>query len=1045
MGLVLAHLSDVHFRQEEVDNPLLHRLPSLCGAIRSTLEHGDDLIIVYSGDIAFSGNPEEYAHAITLITVLNNEIKEHTGKAPYHVFVPGNHDVDFTSTECDLSIRENLINTHDPKIPFTEGMEDYVIKPQKAYRDFIEKIKMHFKVYAVFGLIENAIIQLGPTQISLNMLNTARISKLNEVPGSLWIPIDKIEHNFKEIPSLETLSIAILHHPYNWHLPDNAMMLKKVLEFNCDIVITGHEHSADWFQKNKRSTEQNLYLEGGVLQEGDDPDLSAFNIVKIRLSDKIFNCLSFTWQESIYEPQADPSEHKFIRFRQPLLQGFDLSEPWKQWLEQIGTDFRHPRSTHLKLSDIFVYPDFQKLDIRKSFHPTGIVKDGDIVGFIQETKYVLIAGAEKTGKTSLLKSLFKDIREAGYVSIFLESDFTISKSPKIPISDRIQAALKSRLEKIYTPEYASQFWQTKIKERALFIDNFDEIKLTYEGRDQLIRWCKENFGIVLITASPGLRFDDLLNRMEDRGILWSFEHLNLLECDQETQFHLIRAWLMAGQDGYLADRDDIHHKSIRYHQIISSIISNGAIPSLPIYIHMMMQQLESRGSLDGVSGLYGSLYEMIIKDIILEIITDPSDLEVKINYLAVFSFAVHMSGRRFMTSDEFRAWHKSYCEDYNLDLVADNMIMQFESIGLFRRSDNEIGFKYRYYYCFFMAKYIFNNIHEPEVFTVVPTLCSMLHNTDAANTMLFLCHLSKDPRILKLILATIKSKFHGASEFDLKLTPSIMPPDGFIPSQLSLSTGREEESRIEELQRQDEDARPHALDELDPEVADTSSETIAIINEMNSAFHSIRICGQIIKNFYGSMKGDDQIEVIQECYSACLRMMGMILGEMERDKEEFATSLAQIIRKRFPKMSAEEIVIQTKRSLHGICLAICYGLIKHTSTSLGLTVLRPSFDKLIAKEGSTPSQRLLDVSTRLECFDGFPETHVLALADELDRGLLGQELLRVFVWEHLKVFKTDYKIKQRVCSRLKIEAHNPVIMDGTTKIRGHLAPPPPHG
>ena len=1038
MGLVLAHLSDFHFQCLAESNYLLERLPQLCGAIRSSLVHGDDVLIVYSGDIAYSGKKEEYTHALTLIAGLDAEIKEHTGRDPIHVFVPGNHDVDFDSTECDQSIRENLINTHDYKNPLTEGMEDYVLKPQHAYRNFIENIKLKFKVCAVLGLSEKVTIPFEPYSINLCMLNTARVSRLKESPGSLWLPIEAIQNVFSEKPTEETLSIAVFHHPYNWHQTENASAIKKLLESNCDVILTGHEHSADWFQKKKKSTEQNLYLEGGVAQEQDFPNYSSFNIVKIRLMDRAFNCVSHAWDGFVYEPQSDPSEHKFIRFRQPLLQRFEFTEGWEEWLEQVGTDFRHPRCTKLKLGDIFVYPDFQKLDIRKSFHPTGIVKDGDIVGFIQDSKYVLVAGAEKTGKTSFLKSLFKDLREAGYVSIFLESDFVIPKSSKVPIAERIQNSLTQRLGEIYSPDSVGRFWQTKIKERALLIDNFDELRLTFEGRDQLIRWCKDNFDIIVILASPGLRFDDLLNRMEDRGILWSFEHLNLLECDHETQYHLIKNWLMAGQDGYLVDKDELYHASIRYHQIINGIIGNGAIPSLPIYIHMMMQQLESRGSLDGVSGLYGSLYEMIIKDILLEITTNSSDLEVKINYLSVFSYAIYLSESRCMTAGQFKTWHRSYCDTYNLELVPDEMVLQFESIGIFRKSEMEIGYKYRYYYCFFLAKFIANNIHEADVFAAVPRLCATLHNADAADTMLFLCHLSKDPRILRLVLATIKSKFSAFSETDLRITPAILPPEGFIPSQLSIAMGKEEEAHIQSLQTNGEEGRPHGLDEIDPAGGTHTTEVIAMINEANSAFHSIRICGQIIKNFYGSMKGDDQIEVIRECYGACLRMMEMLLKEMERDKEEFASSLAQVIRKRFPKMSDEEVVIQTKKSLYGICLAICYGLIRHTSTSLGLSVLKPSFDKLISRESSTTSHRVLDASTRLECFDGFPENQVLNLADELERGLLGKELLRVFVWEHLKTFKTDYKVKQRICTRLKIEAHNPEIMDGTTKIKVQL-------
>src|SRR3990172_3694053 len=194
------------------------------------------------------------------------------------------------------------------------------------------------------------------------------------------------------------------------------------------------------------------------------------------------------------------------------------------------------------------------------------------------------------------------------------------------------------------------------------------------------------------------------------------------------------------------------------------------------------------------------------------------------------------------------------------------------------------------------------------------------------------------------------------------------------------------------------------------------------MNEASSALHAIRICGQIIRNFYGGMKGDDQTEVIRECYGICLRMLTVLFEFLEKDKEEIATGVAEILKHRYPKMGAQELDKNVRRSLHTIALSICYGLIKHTSNSLGLAALKPTFDKLLSANGITISHRMLDISTRLDYFDKFPESMVLKMADDLDGGFIGHEVLRVLVWEHFKLFGGDFRLRQSVCKSLQIDA-----------------------
>src|SRR4051794_1972284 len=96
MKIALVQLSDIHLTKNAADNPALLRSSAIARAVGSIcpgVEHG---VIVVSGDTAFSGKPEEYAHGRALIESVLSSVAMHLTGGPVRVLtIPGNHDCDF--------------------------------------------------------------------------------------------------------------------------------------------------------------------------------------------------------------------------------------------------------------------------------------------------------------------------------------------------------------------------------------------------------------------------------------------------------------------------------------------------------------------------------------------------------------------------------------------------------------------------------------------------------------------------------------------------------------------------------------------------------------------------------------------------------------------------------------------------------------------------------------------------------------------------------------------------------------------------------------
>lgn len=1026
MAFFAIQLSDIHFSTRKDSNPLLERDKDLFSSIRGELSRGDQCLLVLSGDIADCGNLAEYDIAENFIEALMVDLTNHLGNTPQIVLIPGNHDFDFSHEEYDQQLRETIIDSATPSNPPSSKMDDILFKPQEAFRNFADNLYKKHEACISKGLYCNHCIELGDNNVSLYILNSTRFTKIREEAGKSWFPVEKLSQFMsKSVSPEDTIVMSVIHHPYQWYHPDNASKLKGVLEEFCDVIFTGHEHQSGHYLKKYKSNEQNLYIEGGVLQEHETPQTSTYNIVRLDTERKIFCCKSMVWNGKIYKAINEESEHRYLRLRQEARNNFDLTADLQNWLEQVGTDFRHPRSHELKLSDFFVYPDLRKLNVKRACKPSGLVRDREVLGYIQEKRRVLIAGHEKIGKTSFCKSLFTDLREAGLVPLILRSEFIVTNQKKETISDCIKSAIVKIIEKTYVPSSAVCFWHTPIENRVIIIDDYDQLSLSLDGRDHLLKWCGENFGIVIVTADPGIRMREILNRTIDDTILWTFEHVDILEADRETRDSLISQWLVLGTDPFEVSQDELYKDRVRYAHMIDALIGQGAIPSVPLFILMMMQQIETHGAIENSTGLYGALYELIIKDVVKVGCSKLSDIEVRLNYLSEFAFFLYLTKKINIDYATFQKWHIDYCDEYNLMLNEQTLVKQLCHIGVFRHKNDYIGFKYRYYYCFFLARYLSLHIHESEIIDEIQTLSKILYNTDVANTMLFLCHLSKNPKIIQLILKTAKDHFVGEEKYDLSKAPKVLPEGKIIPASLTLTHSSPVEERKKNLRKQDDFAPPRGLNQpsMDEEKElELEEETIKLVNEMNSAGHVIRICGQIVRNFYGGIRGEIQIDIIRESYNLCLRMISVMYKLLERDKEAIAGVLAKILKQRYPDLSIDAVDKRTRESLQFFAMNICYSFIKHTSNSISLVDLKPSFDKIIKMKDISLSERVLDLSTRFDCFDKFPLKSLIEMTSKLNKsGGVGYEVLRILAWEHMKLFIVPLEIRQSVCDRLKIE------------------------
>lgn len=246
--MLLLHLSDIHFRLDEINTPLdpnRHLRNELVIDARDMCRKlgKSPSAILISGDIAFAGHPDEYKFALTWLETLAQEC----GTSIESVFViPGNHDV--VRKTAARPIVQTLHNAIKQSSPLTRDAHirgllldtetsDLLYSPLDEFNSFA--VQFFCDVKAPMRTIATRDLRLNDgSTLRLNGLNSALISSHADKKGDLYV--DPACFQISRERGVE--HIVLCHHPFTWL--GHGEELKSHLNDVAKIQLFGHEHSS---------------------------------------------------------------------------------------------------------------------------------------------------------------------------------------------------------------------------------------------------------------------------------------------------------------------------------------------------------------------------------------------------------------------------------------------------------------------------------------------------------------------------------------------------------------------------------------------------------------------------------------------------------------------------------------------------------------------------------------------------------------------------------------------------------------------------------
>jgi hypothetical protein len=584
--------------------------------------------------------------------------------------------------------------------------------------------------------------------------------------------------------------------------------------------------------------------------------------------------------------------------------------------------------------------------------------------------------------------------------------------------------------------------------KVIIIDNFDQSRLNSKSRSILLRNINKHFQNVFITGDQLFPFDEVLSeeRLKELAID-EYEQYQVCEFGHVLRSKLINKWNTIGKEELIRD-EELIRKNDEAKQVFNTIIGKGYVAAFPIFLLIILQTVEVGRPHDLEESSFGYYYQHLIFESLSKVILKNDEIDAYYNFLTEFAYYMFAKRVYVLSREAFQDFHSQYCKEYAISssfgelINANKLTSNLMSADIIEDKDGVYGFQYPYIFNFFVARYLANNLDKNKIRQMISDMCKRIYYEQFADIMMFLTHHSKDAFVLREILSNAKELFaqYEIIRFDSDMV-AIDELIGEIPK-LILEDKDIIKHREEQLQLQDlrDFSSNSGLDRIDKEIPDINEPVrqLNLIAELNVAFKTIEILGQILKNYSGSLKRPMKLELSEEAYMLGLRALNPFFTMLKERKQNLFKWVENMLGK--DKVDKKRDIDKEYRLIiFAIFAGLSYGFVKTISGAVGSERLSPTFREILDKHDIN-SVNLVDISIKLDFYKRFPFDDLERVKRKVSNRIIPNVLLREMVREYLYMFTTTYQQKQKICQLVGISMIEQMVIDETSTQK-RLMPP----
>jgi len=169
-----------------------------------------------------------------------------------------------------------------------------------------------------------------------------------------------------------------------------------------------------------------------------------------------------------------------------------------------------------------------------------------------------------------------------------------------------------------------------------------------------------------------------------------------------------------------------------------------------------------------------------------------------------------------------------------------------------------------------------------------------------------------------------------------------------------------------------------------------------------------------VGDFTGIRK-ERKISAINECYSLGMRLLAMVFDSLRKDLDDYISFGLEGEH----DDSSQAKTCGVQRFVYLTVLLFVLVILRAISGAAGSRSLRDVYAVLSANNESA-SYRIMDFIVRMDHLDRFPEMELSGLIGAVEPNTFAHNLVRLLVFDHLHLARTEIARKQRICNEVGI-------------------------
>jgi predicted phosphodiesterase len=1030
--ITIVHISDIHIHSSE--DRVLKTFDSLRSAVYLASSNSDLIIILVSGDIAFSGKVTEYEAISPHFHGLAKELSQHFNCEVKWIMVPGNHDGTFKNA---LKTRSHVISgiLNDGSGSIEESEIEACTAPQQNYFEFESKFSQQSEYVFKDKLLGIKNVQIGGKTFSFWEFNASWLSRVPEQQGSLVFPIERYQEKL-----LETVDFrfAVLHHPLNWYAQDSYHVLRKLLTNNFSVVFSGHEHITNGHLQTSLSKDTHcLFLEAGALAPHDANESSCFSVFLLNTDDGAIDQRSFTFNKILNAYSEDIEKSKQLNLQISPNRKFQPTLTTSETLEELGAPFTHPARDELKLSDVYIEPEFSEFNIEDK--PQSTVKSREIYKKLPSLGRLLIRGDEHHGKTSFLNQLFSRALTANVVPVRLSAR-ELSKDSE----EKRDRLVEERVGEHYGRAAIDHYRVLDRSSRLILVDDLDYLGVNAEQYERTLNYINRSFGQSVITISE--RFDvSLLGSTTVATSLGNYDEYKLLGFTYAMRSDLIRKWYSLDLS---LDTGQLESKAHEAQTQIDYAVAKALIPSTAFNTLMLLNAIQTTQKGQVVDAGVAQHYDSLIRRRLADSGIPSKELDGIYAYLAHMAWWLRTREISTFDSGEITTFNRHFTAqvhpirtEHTLDLLVKARILTLR--------DGAYQFRHPSARYFFLAHYIAERSDVEEVRNHALTACRRLYKKDNANLVVFLASKVGATWIVKEVAGVLADLLKAVPLFSVVSDSKTLNSWVSDTAKLAINVDIDQHENRRQAREQAEAAQADEDGRVEVDEVDNVSQ-LDVFTQINLVFKTSEILGLILKSKYGSLEAKMKNDILQQLFDGPLRAISYFLGAINEQPDALIEYLSNIWADKMSSLTSEQRTKLVKKYLYFALGAYSQALLQRQGEIAGSPDLTSYVQALLEraesaeKDGVLPNgtlltYRLLSIASRLSYPGDLPFSEIERAAKEMRSNPFGFTLLQGLVGNHLYMFPVAYDSRQKLAEAVDLDLRTQVAKE-VTAAEGKVLP-----